>query len=104
MQFHLPGTADLNLARVEARTIAMALIEARGEQKAAAVLLGLSPRVLNYKLRHHGLYELVEIAMTDPVDAIGRVNRFLATWTPIVVPVPLPSWPGKPFVSRRVTR
>jgi hypothetical protein len=85
-QLALPGTEDLNLDRALARTIGRALIASRGIQTTAAALLGISKRVLNYKLTHHGLYGLVNIGLNASIDephAQTELVQFLANWQPV---------------------
>lgn len=77
---------DLNLDRNRARCIGLALIRTRGQQKAAAELVGLSPRALNYVLTHNGLAPLVEIGQSAAIDepaARVSVEAFAVTFTPV---------------------
>ncbi|MDZ7260777.1 MAG: sigma-54 dependent transcriptional regulator [candidate division KSB1 bacterium] len=50
---HTPET--LNLMEVERQTIMKALEMSKWVQKDAAVLLGISPRALNYKIKYHNI-------------------------------------------------
>lgn len=46
---------EFNLRAVEKRTIESALASVNGSQIDAAPMLGVSPRVLNYKMKKHGI-------------------------------------------------
>lgn len=63
---------DLNLERGEIAIIGKALIATRGEQHTAASHLGISPRVLNYKLKAMNARALIDIGR------IARVNETMA--------------------------
>ena len=45
----------MSLKEIERQTLLQALEQAHGVQKDAAVLLDISPRVMNYKLNAHGI-------------------------------------------------
>ncbi len=45
----------ISLKEIERQTLLQALEQAKWVQKAAAVLLDISPRVMNYKLQAHGI-------------------------------------------------
>jgi len=47
------AAAGMSLENIEKHSIQQALIRARGVQKNAAKLLGISPRVINYKIKKH---------------------------------------------------
>ncbi len=49
------GFDDLNLENIERRAILSALEKAFYVQSEASKLLGITPRALNYKIRHHGI-------------------------------------------------
>ena len=49
-----------SLASIERVAILTALKRTRGEQRAAARLLGITPRVMNYKLQTHGILRPID--------------------------------------------
>lgn len=64
---------ELNLDRVYAITIGEALLRSRGIQKHAAVLLGVSPRVLNYVIKQRRLNDMIELTRGLVIDDPERV-------------------------------
>ena len=77
---------DLNLERNRVSCIGRALIRTRGQQTTAAPLLGLTTRMMNYVITHHGLRPLVEIgalAATNEDAARAALAAFVRAYVPV---------------------
>ena len=88
----LDPSDDLNVERNRVMLVGRALIRTRGQQKLAAALLGISPRVLSYLLTCHELRPFVQLgkdAARDEAAAIDRLTQFVASYIAVVVPGPL---------------